>query len=111
MRSSDVIVVVGIEFKQQPDNTNMEVRQSSRSLSSILAPTCPHPMSSAVAIMSKVTDVAITSLSVVADCDGTWFHPVWYTNYQKYSHLVQNLCYCRSCIYSYIQKVLCRHDF
>ena len=34
----------------------------------------------------------------------TWFHPVWYTKYQKYSDLVQNLRYCRSCIYSYIQK-------
>ena len=41
----------------------------------------------------------------------TWFHPVWDTNYQKKSHLVQNLHFCRFCIYSYIQKVLCRHDF
>jgi len=40
-----------------------------------------------------------------------WFHPVWDTKYHKKSHLVQNLRYHRFCIYSYIQKVLCRHDF
>jgi hypothetical protein len=36
---------------------------------------------------------------------------VWCTKYQKCSHLVQNLRYRRSCIYSYTQKVLCQRDF
>ena len=41
----------------------------------------------------------------------TWFHPVWDTKYQKKSHLLQNLRHRKFCIYSYIQKVLCRRKF
>jgi hypothetical protein len=56
-------------------------------------------------------------LALVAACQQavfwcvTWFHPVWDTKYQKKSHLLQNLRHRKFCIYSYIQKVLCRRKF
>ena len=69
----------------------------------VVLPSCPLFVLACCRIASPCPLVAPYSL--------TWFHPVWYTKYQKYSHLVQNLRYRRICIYSYIEKVLCGLDF
>ena len=74
-----------------------------------IVPALPRPIfHRSKGIKAGKIDTSLGGRSAVAASWGiggeTWFHPVWYTKYQQYSHLVQNLRYHRSCIYSYIQK-------